>query len=222
MRRALYVMASQIGLGARALSAPTAVTLDAAKTCACALPPRCPRLVLGSTSSSRRALLGAMGAPDAEVRDPAVDEYAIGDRDGDPAALVTAVASAKADALLDAHLDGHTDDDCVLVAGDQVVTYAGRIREKPRDAAEAKMFAESYSGASTTTVGCVVAHDVLTGRRVVDVHVASVDFGVFPDGLVDAMLASHGDVMVRCAGGLMVEHGVETNHGISGSGTSDL
>ena len=100
-------MASLIG-GARALSAAAAVppiTMAAALSSACLLPPDCPRLVLGSTSTSRRALIAAMGLEDVEIRDPAVDEKSIGDRRGEPAALVRAVAAAKADALLDAHLD---------------------------------------------------------------------------------------------------------------------
>ena len=55
------------------------------------------------------------------------------------------------------------DDDAVLVCGDQVVTFEGRVREKPADLDEARRFAQSYSGSSCSTVGCVITHDILHG-----------------------------------------------------------
>ncbi|KAH8069788.1 nucleoside-triphosphate diphosphatase [Aureococcus anophagefferens] len=198
--------------GARALTAPPAITLDAARACAVAMPEDAPRIVMGSKSASRRALLAAMGCADFEVRVPDIDEKAIGDRRGDPASLVAAVAVAKCDALLARHFADHADDDVVLVTGDQVVTFDGSIREKPEDLAEARRFAASYGGASCGTTGCVVVHDVRTNRRHVEVHDARVDFGAFPPGLVDEILAADGDVVMACAGGLMVEHPLLAPH----------
>ena len=93
------------------------------------------------------------------------------------------------------------------VCGDQVVTFEGRVREKPADLDEARRFAQSYSGRSCSTVGCVITHDILHGTRRVDVHEATVAFGEFPPTLVDDILASDdGPVVLQCAGGLMVEH----------------
>ena len=93
------------------------------------------------------------------------------------------------------------------VCGDQVVTFEGRVREKPADLDEARRFAQSYSGRSCSTVGCVITHDILHGTRRVAVHEATVSFGEFPPTLVDDILASDdGPVVLQCAGGLMVEH----------------
>lgn len=214
---------------------PCGITLEAAKACACAMPPESPRVVMGSKSSSRRALLEAMGCRDFEVRVADIDEASIGDRSGDAGALVRAVATAKCDALLERHFAaGSTDDDVVLVTGDQVVTYEGRIREKPRDLAEAKAFGESYGTRPCGTTGCVIVHDVLNNRRFVELHEASIEFAPFPEGLVDEMLERDGDVVVQCAGGLMVEHpllqpyvksivgGVDSLMGLSTSVLADL
>jgi len=205
MRRTTVVMAAVLN-GARSLAPPPKITLDAAMACAAPLPAGAPRLVMGSKSASRRALLEAMGCEGFDTRVADIDEFAIGDRRGDPAALVTAVAAAKCDALLERHFAAETDDDVVLVTGDQVVTFDGKIREKPRDLAEAKAFAQSYSGAACGTVGCVITHDVARNERRVAVHEATVNFSEFPDGLVDAILAADGEIVLACAGGLMVEH----------------
>ena len=162
---------------------------------------------MGSKSASRRALLEAMGGAGFETRVADVDEDAIGDRAGDPRALVRAIAGAKCDALLERHFATEGDDDAVLVCGDQVVTFEGRVREKPADLDEARRFAQSYSGSACSTVGCVITHDILHGTRRVDVHEATVSFGEFPPTLVDDILASDdGPVVLQCAGGLMVEH----------------
>ena len=101
-----------------------------------------------------QALLAATGAS-FEAMAPDIDEYAIGDRRGDPAALVRLVATAKADALV-AALSGELDEARVLLTGDQVVTFDGGIREKPRDLAECREFVQSYSRASCGTVGASV------------------------------------------------------------------
>ena len=94
----------------------------------------------------------------------------------------------------------------LLDALSRALQHAG---EKPASPEEAKAFAASYSGASCGTVGCLVAHDVKTGRRVVRVHDASVAFSPFPEGLVDELLDGElGGVMLQCAGGLMVAGGV--------------
>ncbi|KAH8098919.1 nucleoside-triphosphate diphosphatase [Aureococcus anophagefferens] len=169
------------------------------------MPEDAPRIVMGSKSASRRALLAAMGCADFEVRVPDIDEKAIGDRRGDPRRSSPRSRSPSA-ALLARHFADHADGGAVLVHGDQVVTFDGSIREKPEDLAEARRFAASYGGASCGTTGCVVVHDVRTNRRHVEVHDARVDFGAFPPGLVDEILAADGDVVMACAGGLMVEH----------------
>ncbi|KAJ8604331.1 hypothetical protein CTAYLR_002501 [Chrysophaeum taylorii] len=175
------------------------VSLETALESVARMPPNAPAFILGSSSSSRRALLGATGAS-FETMVPDIDEKAIGDREGDPETLVRLVATSKADALV-SKLPA---DSRVLLTGDQVVVFEGTIREKPVDVDECRAFISSYG--RCTTVGAVCLHALDTGKRVIGVHEASVTFDPIPDTVVDALIKDHADAMLQCAGGLMVEH----------------
>ena len=117
MRRRLALMAALSTRGAGALAPLPEITLDAARNCAAPMPADTPRIIVGSKSASRRALLEAMGCASFETRVADVDEDAIGDRAGDPGTLVRAIAGAKCDALLERHFASEGDDDAVLVCG---------------------------------------------------------------------------------------------------------
>mmetsp|Transcript_82484 Transcript_82484/g.229976 ORF Transcript_82484/g.229976 Transcript_82484/m.229976 type:complete len:293 (-) Transcript_82484:82-960(-) len=187
-------------------NAPSRATWEAAVASAAKMPAHAPRFILGSASASRRALLAATGA-EFDVVVPDIDEKAIGDRaGGDARSLVQLVAEAKADALLaQLGVPGSGMESSVLLTGDQVVTYCGSIREKPANVEEARAFMESYKMAPCTTVGAACLHDLRSGRRVVGVHQAEVHFSSeIPDAVVDVLVAD--DEILRCAGGLMVEH----------------
>ena len=165
--------------------------------------PSSPAFVLGSSSSSRQQLLRATGAI-FETFAPDIDEKAIGDRaNGDAVRLVREVALAKADALVSQFRD---DDNRILLTGDQVVTYDGAVREKPENIEECRAFIRSYSEKPCATVGAVCLHSLRTGKRVIGVHHGSVHFKQLPEALVDDLLAKDGPALLRCAGGLMIEH----------------
>lgn len=84
--------------------------------------------------------------------------------------LVTLLGNLKADAIIQKIRSEPTLVDasagCVLVTGDQVITHAGRILEKPDDAAEARAFLHGYSTGPCSTVGSLVLTDIDTGLRV--------------------------------------------------------
>jgi septum formation protein len=184
-------------------------------------------VVLGSKSFTRKAILGEMGLP-YRVVVADIDERAI--RMDTPEALVSALANAKADAIVsrirdgtvsvsvdelrgDA-TDGRVDDDgtssdslskCLLITCDQVVVYDGAIREKPRDACEAKRFITSYGEKPVSTVGAVAVTDLVTGERFGPlVDRSTVRFDPIPQDVVDFLIDE--GTCLHCAGGLMVEH----------------
>ena len=68
MRRRLALMAALSTRSAGALAPPPEITLDAARKCAAPMPADTPRIVIGSKSASRRALLEAMGGAAFETR----------------------------------------------------------------------------------------------------------------------------------------------------------
>lgn len=164
------------------------------------------RLILGSKSATRQAILREMGL-EFSCMSPDIDEKAIGDRQQDqPADLVLAVARAKAAALLKT-LETASPPPAtgtLLLCGDQVVVHEDRILEKPVDAAEAREFIRGYGRSPCQTVGSVVVTDTSSGLQVEGVDTATIHFQPIPDAVIDE-LVEEGEIFY-CAGGLMVEH----------------
>jgi septum formation protein len=198
-----------------------------------------PRVVLGSASSARRALMDELAAAEGfsyAVETADIDEKAL--RAPDPHALVLVLAHAKADAIIarmaaaaaaaaaargadSAEGSGAAAAAAALtpppLAGllltcDQVVVHEGQVLEKPADAAEARAMVAGYARAPATTVGAVVAVDLASGRRAEGVDAVEIRFapGGVPATAVEALIAE-GEVF-WCAGGLMAEHASVAPH----------
>jgi len=185
-----------------------------------------PRVILGSSSSSRRAILDELvaGFPGFayEVVTADIDEKAL--RDPSPAALVTQLAHAKADAIVaklraaaagageGADAAAASGSTSYLITCDQVVVHEGRILEKPETADEARAMIRGYTrDAPASTVGAVVVTRLAAGgggggdgerREALETCVIRMD--PLPEEDVESLVAE-GEVM-WCAGGLMVEH----------------
>ncbi|TPX42135.1 hypothetical protein SeLEV6574_g05737 [Synchytrium endobioticum] len=86
-------------------------------------------LVLGSSSKFRRAVLDAHQIP-YTVQIPHINEEAFGDR-LHPSLTASVVANAKMDALL-SRWDYTRLPHSILVTCDQVVSWNGEVREKPK------------------------------------------------------------------------------------------
>lgn len=86
-----------------------------------------PDLVLASTSPYRRALLARLGVPFL-CRAPLVDEGAWKDRALSPRVTAERLARAKAESL------SESEPGAVVIGGDQVVAFEGRVFGKPGDA----------------------------------------------------------------------------------------
>ena len=162
------------------------------------------RIVLGSGSATRRAILAEVVGADFEVIKPDIDEKAI--RHADPAELVLALGKAKAAALLEGErgVRIRAPPAALVLTADQVVVCDGKILEKPRNEAEARAFIAGYARSPAETVGSCVLTDAATGEQWAKVDRARVHFSPVPEASVDAMIAEGG--LFHCAGGLMVEH----------------
>jgi septum formation protein len=96
-----------------------------------------PRLILASTSPYRAALLKRLRIPFA-VEAPGVEETS---PDGEPSgARALRLAAAKAAAVAARHADAW------VIGSDQVATCAGRILDKPGDAATCRAQLQAQSG----------------------------------------------------------------------------
>ena len=179
----------------------------------------CPdrRIILGSASPARRAVLADLAAQHGEalfafsVLTADLDEKALGSAAraaGDAATLVLELAAAKADALADA-LDAQADAEpcpALLITADQVVVLGGaggEIREKPVGAAQAAAWLAEYRTCPPSTVSGLAVTAWPSRRRATGVHTATILFT--PGGVPDAHLAAAGAAALGCAGGLRVE-----------------
>ncbi|KAG7673971.1 hypothetical protein Ndes2526B_g02553 [Nannochloris sp. 'desiccata'] len=185
-----------------------------------------PRIILGSSSSSRRQLMDQVVAEHGftyEVLTADIDEKEI--RVDDPQELVMKLAHAKADAIIEKLKTAAKDSgnniiiEGLLITCDQVVTHEGRILEKPEDAAEAREFISGYGRAPASTIGSTVCTNLATGQRLESLDIATIHFTHIPEETAE-ILIKEGDVM-WCAGGLMVEHPLVVPHVTNMEGGQD-
>lgn len=159
-----------------------------------------PRVVLGTASAARRRVFDRLAADAGfsyAVEGADIDEKAI--RRADAVELVVALARAKAAALVPRLPPAG-----LLVTADQVVTWRGSIREKPRDAEEAASFLSDYREAPPATVSAVAVTDLATRRCAAGTDTVEICFDPDIDDETITALAADPDVL-GCAGGVMVE-----------------
>jgi septum formation protein len=160
-------------------------------------------LVLASGSATRRAMLSAAGI-DVTVQPADVDESAVRDAllSADPSVshevVALALAEAKAKAVSQS-LPG-----ALVIGADQVLSFDGRLFEKPQSVAEARqnlweLRGKSHALHSAVALaqdGSIVWHDadtaVLTMRK-------------FSEAALDAYLERVGDVVLTSVGAYQIE-----------------
>lgn len=125
------------------------------------------KIVLASESASRRRAMDILGLA-YEVHPSRIDEKAI----REPAAdrLACRLSEAKARAVAQA------DPEAIIVAGDAVVSKAGRIYEKPADTAEASEFLRAFSGDAVEFVTAISVMNSATGRLLTAVQRSRIVF----------------------------------------------
>uniref|UniRef100_A0A0E0KAV9 Maf-like protein n=1 Tax=Oryza punctata TaxID=4537 RepID=A0A0E0KAV9_ORYPU len=180
------------------------------------------RLILGSSSASRRQILAEMGYS-FTLLSADIDEKEI--RKEKPEELVVALAHAKvtpfllllfknwilADAIMEKLRNNgmmneilDSQDTTLLITADQVVVHDGVIREKPSTPEEARKFIKGYSKSHAATIGSVLVTNVKSGARKEGWDKAEVYFHKIPDEVVESLI-EEGDVFY-VAGGLLIEH----------------
>ncbi|XP_024391704.1 uncharacterized protein [Physcomitrium patens] len=170
--------------------------------------PAAVRIILGSQSQSRHAILREMGYANFEVVTADIDEGAI--RAPLAEDLVEMLAHAKAEAILvklalnPERKQADKNAPVLLITADQVVVHEGVILEKPKSAEEARRVIRGYTRSPATTVGAILVTNLATGVRVGGVDKAEVYFNEIPNEVIEALI-EEGSVFYS-AGGLLVEH----------------
>jgi len=149
------------------------------------------KIILGSQSEGRRQVLEEMGY-DFEIIPAHIDEKAI--RDSDPKELVLKIAHAKADAL-----QKRIQESALIITGDQVVVWNGKIREKPENEEEAERFLRSCKDYPAEIINAITVTNTETRRRVAGIDTSKVFFSEIPDDVIDKLI-EEGDVFKRAGG----------------------
>lgn len=162
------------------------------------------KIILGTTSRWRQCVFRqhfpetAFTTLSADIDEKAVTAGFADRKVADPSILTLAIANAKADALLASAPKGS-----LLMTSDQVLSYAGTIREKPADAAQCRQYLRGYATHPVVTVAAIVVTNTSTGYRAQGVDVARQYFRPIPEEVIDRLIEK-GDVMYS-AGGVTVE-----------------
>ncbi|KAL3372121.1 hypothetical protein AABB24_008584 [Solanum stoloniferum] len=163
------------------------------------------KLILGSSSTARKKILGDMGY-EFTTMSADIDEKAI--RKEKPEDLVMALAEAKADAIISKfrkieNLEKDVNP-TILVAADTVVVYEGVVREKPSSEAEARQFMKDYANGHAATVSSVLVTNLATGSRRGEWDKVEIYFHDIPDEVIDKLIEE--GTVLYAAGGLIIEH----------------
>jgi septum formation protein len=152
------------------------------------------RLVLGSTSRYRHALLARLGLP-FEVAAPGVDESALAGET--PAATALRLSEAKARAVASRYPDA------LVIGSDQVADCAGRAVGKPGDRARALAELRALSGKTVIFHTGVALVDAASGRCQCELVDVASTFRVLSDAEINAYLDR--EAPYDCAGGVKSE-----------------
>lgn len=160
-----------------------------------------PRLVLASTSESRRRILTAAGIA-FEAAAPLADE--------EPAKreLIAGKAPANKIAMALAELKGlsvsKTMPDALVLGADQLLVCEGKFYDKPKDMADAKRILHELRGRTHELVTSVV---LAKGAAILWRHVesASLTMRAFSDAFLDSYLKREGDAVLALVGCYRIE-----------------
>jgi len=154
------------------------------------------KIILGTASKQRKQVFEEMGYKDFNVLTAEIDEKAI--RVDDPKELTIALAKAKAKELIK-----HILEPAILVTADQVIYWDGTIREKPKNADQAREYLSTYYKAPALIVNGIAVTNTETGKQVCGNDSTEVIFSEIPEEAIKRILKECN--VFAWAGGFAVE-----------------
>ena len=128
-----------------------------------------------------------------------IDEKAI--RCDDYYALPVKLACAKAEAV-----KLKIKEPVLLITADQVVLSNGELREKPKDARQAREFLRSYGKYPAEIINAVVVTNTKNNKRAQGIDIAKAYFKEIPEEIIDELVKM--EDILNSAGGFLAEHGL--------------
>ena len=157
------------------------------------------KIILGSSSAGRKLVMSELAQElkfTFEIMSPDIDEKAI--RFDSPSELVTAIANAKTEALI-----SKIKEPAILICSDQVVLYNNKIREKPINEKEARVYLQSYINFAPETIGAVVVVNTKNGKRVTGLQTSKIHFKPLPENIINEHIKS--GLSLNGAGGFSLQ-----------------
>lgn len=153
------------------------------------------KVILGSSSKFRQQVMQDLGY-DFEIVSPDIDEKSI--RDNNPEKIVTKLAHAKAEAIIK-----KIKEPALIITADQVISFKGKIREKPTSNEEAFEFLSSYGEEPSETVNSVVATNTENGKQISGIDIVKVYLNPIPQDVINKLIEQ--GIIFHCAGALRLE-----------------
>ena len=148
------------------------------------------KIILASQSGARRRALDIVGL-DYDVVSSDIDEKAI--RDANPIELVRRLSEAKAKDV------GGKNKGCLIIGGDLVVYFDGKVYEKPSTFLDAYKILKSFSGNWVSIIGGVAVYNSDNGKVNSAVDEYRVKFRDLSDSEIRDYVKRY--PVLRCAGG---------------------
>ena len=153
------------------------------------------KIILGSSSQFRKQMLHEMGY-DFDVVSPNINEKLI--RNSDPEKLVLSIALAKAKAIVD-----KIKEPAIIITADQVISFEGTIREKPKDEQEARNYLSTYGIKPSKTINGIVVSNTLNNKQATATDIVEVYLKPLTKEVIDTLIEQK--IIFQCAGALRLE-----------------
>ncbi|HWY79731.1 MAG TPA: Maf family protein [Candidatus Sulfotelmatobacter sp.] len=153
------------------------------------------KIILGSSSQFRKQMLQEMGY-DFEVVSPDINEKLI--RDVNPEKLVLSLALAKAKAITN-----NIKYPATIITADQVISFDGTIREKPKDEQDARSFLLSYGIKPSKVINGIVVTNTLNNKQVTAIDIVEFYLEPLTKEVIDELIKQK--IIFQCAGALRLE-----------------
>ncbi|MBI2121296.1 MAG: Maf family protein [Candidatus Wildermuthbacteria bacterium] len=138
------------------------------------------KIILGTASKQRREVFEEMGY-DFTVMSADINEKEI--RSRNPEELTVALAKAKAAELLK-----RITEPAILITADQVIGRGGEIREKPKDADQAREYLRTCHEVPVRIVNGIAVTNTQTGAQAAENDTALVTFRQIPEEIVERLV----------------------------------
>ncbi|KAF7457127.1 septum formation protein Maf [Cryptosporidium felis] len=156
------------------------------------------KIVLGSTSESRRKVLSSANIQVSEYVSADIDERNI--EDNDPNKLAMRLSDAKMKAVLEKLSYGRGKDKVIVICADTIALKDGEVRNKPEGYDEKLRFLNSYSGSFVDCITGLTVYNYFTETMLTDVDISRVHYKTMSEKDIQEIIDGSKIIGYSCGG----------------------